>query len=186
MILGLLTVSFANVACQHAYQHVEGVSLSEQNVVLYLYGVALNGLAWALFSSDMDSSGFFHHYTGWTVAVIVSQSMAGYLIGALFKYIDAVAAIFADLAAMLITAVVSASFFDLQVNPLFCMGFVASCCSFWIYYGGESQMSDLRSIEISESEQLGLLAEDRQESDDDDDDDDDDDEEEEEVNKLRP
>lgn len=92
-----------------------------------------------------------------------SQSIAGYLIGALFKHIDAVAAIFADLAAMLITATVSALFFDLKVNVLFCLGFACSCLSFWVYYGGEGgcdAMEDSTRVgDEAESEKQKLLRE---------------------------
>lgn len=69
MALGLVAVSLANVSCQHAYQHVQGVSLSEQNVVLYSYGVILNGLL--VFYSNVGSGGLFHDYTGWTLSVIM-------------------------------------------------------------------------------------------------------------------
>ena len=44
---------------------------------------------------DDASQGMFHDYTWWTVCVIMAQSVGGYLIGALFKHIDAIAAIYA-------------------------------------------------------------------------------------------
>ena len=164
--IGLVAVSIANVSCEYCYKRSwssVNVGLAEQNAVLYTYGVALNGLAIALFSPNPEvvrRGGMFHDFTAWTVAVVLSQSIGGYLIGALFKHIDAIAAIYADLAAMLISAVVSTLFFDLRANGMFIAGFLLSICSFWIYYGGQSADSDNPTIEAGtqSSEIQGLLA----------------------------
>ena len=140
LAVGLGAVSVANVLTEYLYKRTGAVPLHKQNLVLYTYGVCFNGLAFLLVSPSAAAAagaadGFLHDYTGWTWLVVASQGVSGYLVGALFKYIDAIAAIYADLAAMLATAVLSALFFELDVNPLFMLGFVLSVLSLWIYYG---------------------------------------------------
>jgi hypothetical protein len=97
---GLTFVSVANVLTEHLYKRTGEVPLHKQNVLLYTCGVCFNGVAFVLFAPSQSGGGggFFHGYSGWTVLVIMSQGISGYLVGALFKYIDAIAAIYADLA----------------------------------------------------------------------------------------
>ena len=96
---GLTFVSVANVLTEHLYKRTGEVPLHKQNALLYTCGVCFNGVAFVLFApSQSGGGGFFHGYSGWTVLVIMSQGISGYLVGALFKYIDAIAAIYADLA----------------------------------------------------------------------------------------
>ena len=90
----------ANVLTEHLYKRTGEVPLHKQNALLYTCGVCFNGVAFVLFAPSQSGGGggFFHGYSGWTVLVIMSQGISGYLVGALFKYIDAIAAIYADLA----------------------------------------------------------------------------------------
>ena len=165
--VGLIAVSVANVACEHAYKSTSlRASLQEQNCVLYSLGVLMNGIALLCVedpardaAEDASMLGFLHDYTGYTVALILVDSTSGYLVGALLRHIDAIAAIFADLASMLITTIVSAVFFDLHANPLFCLGFGISCLSFWVYYGAEhdklgSEEMEARAVHSGEKQQL--------------------------------
>ena len=146
---------------EHLYKRTAEVPLHKQNALLYSCGVAFNALAFLFVAPSAAaaagaSDGFFHDYTHWTVLVIFSQGISGYLVGALFKYIDAIAAIYADLAAMLCTTMFSAVFFDLQVNFLFVAGFLASSASIWIYYGGQADSRE--SGHEAESEQRIAMA----------------------------
>ena len=55
-------------------------------------------------------------FTGWTWAVVVTQAASGYAIGALLKHVDAIGQVFADVVAMMISALVAFALFDLAAN----------------------------------------------------------------------
>lgn len=133
---GLIIVSIANVTCEHLYKGNStdtSIPLHKQNVVLYSWGFTLNAGMWFI-QKKVGGLGLLDNYTPWTVAVVISNAMGGYLVGAMFKYLDSIAATFADLIAMLATASLSAIFFDLNVNVWFCVGFIISSLSIYIYY----------------------------------------------------
>jgi len=145
--IALIAVSVANVTCEYIYKKttdsVIPVSFHKQNFVLYSWGVTLNSLAWFFIHIDSLQS-FFQNYTRWTVAVVIMNGVSGYLVGAMFKYIDSIAAIFADLIAMFTTAIVSAIVFELDINLLFCLGFGVSSLSIWTYYGEEEEKTKVQ------------------------------------------
>mmetsp|Transcript_22327 Transcript_22327/g.32962 ORF Transcript_22327/g.32962 Transcript_22327/m.32962 type:complete len:375 (-) Transcript_22327:41-1165(-) len=143
LAMGLVVVSFANVICEHIYKGNAAdvaIPLHKQNVVLYSWGFTLNAIMWFIHKPAGD--GLFDHYTHWTIAVIISSGTGGYLIGAMFKYLDSIAATFADLIAMLTTAILSAIFFDLDANFWFYVGFLISSLSIYVYYVGKSTSQD--------------------------------------------
>lgn len=84
--IGLAVVSVANVLTEHLYKRTGDVPLHKQNALLYTCGVCFNAVGFVLFRNT-GSAGFFHGFTGWTLLVIVSQGVSGYLVGALFKYV---------------------------------------------------------------------------------------------------
>ena len=154
LVFGLSVVSFANVACEYVYKSSPIlIPLYKQNVVLYSWGLTLNLLAWLVSDAHED---LLNHYTGWTIAVIVFNGVSGYLVGAMFKYMDSIAAIFADLLSMLISAVVAFVFFELDANPVFCSGFFVSSASIWVYYGkGDDEPLEKEHQSGSDEEKAG-------------------------------
>lgn len=84
---GLTFVSIANVLTEFLYKRTGDVPLHKQNALLYSCGVCFNLVAFVLFSPS-HLTGFFHGYSGWTLLVIMSQGISGYLVGALFKYVQ--------------------------------------------------------------------------------------------------
>lgn len=158
LVVALVLISVANVTCEFIYKRPTDsgnpISLHRQNVVLYSWGLTLNAIAWSLEDINMHET-FFQSYTHWTVAVVIMNGLSGYLIGAMFKYIDSIVAIYADLVAMFITAIVSAVFFELDINLLFCLGFVVSSLSIWVYYNDEGTMEKEVELEALNPDTIG-------------------------------
>ena len=84
--IGLTFVSVANVLTEYLYKRTGRVPLHKQNTLLYSCGVCFNAVAYQLFASS-HTTGFFGGYSAWTLLVIMSQGVSGYLVGALFKYL---------------------------------------------------------------------------------------------------
>ena len=64
----------------------------------------------------------------------MAQAAAGYAIGALLKYVDAIGQVFADVIAMLITVSVSTLLFSLDANFLYAIALFLSAASLVVYY----------------------------------------------------
>jgi len=142
LVFGMAMVAIANVTCEYLYKQKDQIDnpFYKQNIVLYSWGVAFNGTLWLAQEIHSTSTGIFDNYSYYTVALIVAEGLSGYLHGAIFKYLDAITAIFAGVIAMLATAILSAIFFDLHINYLFCLGFGLSVVSIYIYFVEKSRI----------------------------------------------
>ena len=74
------------------------------------------------------------HFSGWTWAVVAAQSLAGFSVGAVFKYVDSVAQVFADVCAMIVAAAVSHFLFGLALNRLFLVAMLTCAAALCVYY----------------------------------------------------
>jgi len=145
--IGMLIAACANVFIEYLFKQEDQaqVPFHEQNIILYSWGVAFNGGLWLVQASKLTSTGrggggIFDHYTYWTIAVIIVHGIMGYLHGAMFKYLDAIAVVFSGAIAMLATAIMSAIFFELHINYIFCLGFALVLVSIYIYFVEKSQI----------------------------------------------
>lgn len=131
----LILTSASAVATEYAYK-VTDLPLCRQNIVLYTYGCVLNlltALCWRSIEGQATVP-FTRGFTRWTWAVVVAQAAAGYAIGALLKYVDAIGQVFADVIAMLITVSVSTLLFSLDANFLYAIALFLSAASLVVYY----------------------------------------------------
>jgi len=136
--VSLTLTSASAVACEHAYKSTD-LSLPRQNIVLYSYGAGLNLLAATALReevslADLSLSSLTQHFSGWTWAVVAAQSLAGFSVGAVFKYVDSVAQVFADVCAMIVAAAVSHFLFGLALNRLFLVAMLTCAAALCVYY----------------------------------------------------
>lgn len=130
----LVLTSFSAVACEFAYKATP-LPLSRQNMILYAYGTGLNCItaaAWSIYEADGVS--WTANFTAWTWAVVLTQALSGYAIGALLKYVDAVGQVFADVVSMFVAALASALLFGLVANFEYNVSLFLSCVSLVVYY----------------------------------------------------
>ncbi|KAJ8600977.1 hypothetical protein CTAYLR_006320 [Chrysophaeum taylorii] len=131
LVFVVLVLSGASaVACELAYKH-SALGLHLQNIVLYGEGVSFNYLALLLREllaaaprprTMLVRTASFAGFSAWTWTVVLLQACAGYAVGAIFKYIDAIGQVVADVIAVVIATVFSVAFFGLQVD----LGYAAS------------------------------------------------------------
>lgn len=125
-----------NVSCESLLKRRAG-ALWWMNIQLYGFGVICNGVPLLLSHAgdDLRAEGFFHNYTGLVYAIVLLQSVAGVLVSLIFKYIDNVALLAADLIAMVALVVVSILYFGLPLSMFLVSGCVLIISSLALYYG---------------------------------------------------
>ena len=84
---------------------------------------------------ELRTRGLFHDYTVWVVLTIVLGGTSGLMISVIFKYIDNIALLVADIIGMLALIVISYEFFDLQINAVFVLGVAVIMLALVGYYG---------------------------------------------------
>ena len=125
----LVLTSFSAVGCEYAYKYTT-LPLCRQNMILYAFGSGLNCFTAVVWRSyENDARPWTAGFNAWTWSVVFTQACSGYAIGALLKYVDAIGQVFADVVAMLVTAVVSALIFGLDANVEYFFALAVCCAS---------------------------------------------------------
>lgn len=137
VILTLVLTSASAVACEFAYK-TNKLPLRFQNLVMYTEGCILNYCTLLIrHQSPLHqrrqlslASGF----SGWTWSVVLAQACAGYAVGAIFKYIDAIGQVVADVLAVVVSTIVSVLFFNLEVDLHYVASLFVSLFAIVVYY----------------------------------------------------
>lgn len=126
----LVLTSASAVACEFAYKAVH-LPLRFQNLVLYTQGCVLN---YCMLVLRRPSTPLGAGFSGWTWTVVCLQAGAGYCVGAIFKYVDAVGQVVADVLAVIISTSVSVVFFGLLVDLRYALSLLISLFAILVYY----------------------------------------------------
>ncbi|XP_028315657.1 probable UDP-sugar transporter protein SLC35A4 [Gouania willdenowi] len=106
--------------------------LSLQNIYLYVFGVALNGLS-ALFSLSSDKS-FLEGYSALVWLIIAGQATNGLLMSVVLKHGSGIIRLFVISCSMLVNALLSWMFIGLQLSLLFFLPVVMIVVAAFLYY----------------------------------------------------
>jgi probable UDP-sugar transporter A4 len=106
--------------------------LSLQNLYLYAFGVAINGVTYL--SSDTGEKGFLEGYSGAVWAIIAGQAANGLLMSVVLKHGSGITRLFVISSSMLVNALLSWAFLGLEVTPLFLLPVTMTAFAAYLYY----------------------------------------------------
>ncbi|CAB1423505.1 unnamed protein product [Pleuronectes platessa] len=106
--------------------------LSLQNLYLYVFGVAINGLS-ALSSVASDKS-FLEGYSGAVWLIIAGQAANGLLMSVVLKHGSGITRLFVISCSMLVNALLSWATLGLQLTPLFLLPVSMVALAGYLYY----------------------------------------------------
>ncbi|KAM9740681.1 putative UDP-sugar transporter protein SLC35A4 [Menidia menidia] len=106
--------------------------LSVQNLYLYVFGVAINGLSY--FSSVTSDKSFLEGYSGAVWVIIAGQAVNGLLMSVVLKHGSSITRLFVISSSMLVNALLSWLFLDLQLTPFFSVPVCMIGLAAYLYY----------------------------------------------------
>ncbi|XP_056456509.1 probable UDP-sugar transporter protein SLC35A4 [Gadus chalcogrammus] len=106
--------------------------LSLQNLYLYAFGVAINGVTYL--SSDTGEKGFLEGYSGAVWVIIAGQAANGLLMSVVLKHGSGITRLFVISSSMLVNALLSWAFLGLEVTPLFLLPVTMTAFAAYLYY----------------------------------------------------
>ena len=111
-----------------------------QNVQLYAFGVVFNALrlTWDDFFGENSGGNWFldctNGFTTITWLIVINFSFSGLFVSWLQKFADTIVKVYATSSAMLLTALLSVSFFGLEPSLQLFLGITIACCSLVLYF----------------------------------------------------
>lgn len=135
LILMSLCSTASSIYTEINYKKSHELSIFYQNIVLYVYGIFINGL-WLIYtdSSQLQNEGFFYGYDKNALIVLVAQSSMGVSLSFIFKYLDNIVYVIALTISMFITAIFSAVFFEFTFTSTFVCALILVTISIYQYY----------------------------------------------------
>jgi len=141
-ILGLLLIilmcvcsSASSVYTEMNFKRTKELSIFYQNVVLYLYGILVNGIY--LLATDLEmiqTNGFFYGYSRGAYLALFSQALMGVSLSFIFKYLDNIVYVISLTVSMIITIWLSIMFFGFELTIPFVCAVVVVIGSIYLYY----------------------------------------------------
>ncbi|KAG7398604.1 hypothetical protein PHYBOEH_010759 [Phytophthora boehmeriae] len=113
-----------------------------QSVQMYIFGALFNAIGLLVVDGKVvHSQGFFHGYSGWTVAVIVVNSISGVSMACILKYLDNIACVYSHSMAMMLTTFFSMLFFAFSPSLEFACGLGVLVVSIYLYHHPLAQVA---------------------------------------------
>lgn len=106
--------------------------LSLQNLYLYVFGVAINGLSSS--SSVASEKSFLEGYSGVVWAIIAGQAANGLLMSVVLKHGSGITRLFVISCSMLVNALLSWAILGLQLTPFFLLPVSMIGLAAYLYY----------------------------------------------------
>lgn len=106
--------------------------LSLQNLYLYIFGVAINGLS--SFSSVASDKSFLEGYSGVVWVIIAGQAANGLLMSVVLKHSSGITRLFVISSSMLVNALLSWVVLGLQLTPSFPIPVIMIGLAAYLYY----------------------------------------------------
>lgn len=105
--------------------------LSLQNLYLYVFGTAINGISSSLVGSEKS---FLDGYTGVVWVIIAGQAANGLLMSVVLKHGSGITRLFVISCSMLVNALLSWAFLGLQLTPFFLLPVCMIGLAAYLYY----------------------------------------------------
>ena len=141
-LIGLLVI-FVMCTCSTSssiytelnYKKTQELSIFYQNMVLYSYGILVNSI-FLVFTLDEEliENGLFYGFDGSALHVLIAQTSMGVSLSFVFKFLDNIVYVICLTVAMLLTAIMSALFFDFEFTLPFICALVLVTSSIYLYY----------------------------------------------------
>lgn len=106
--------------------------LSLQNIYLYVFGVAINGLSYL--SSVVGEQGFLEGYSGAVWVIVAGQAANGLLMSVVLKHGSGITRLFVISCSMLANVLLSWAILGLQITPLFLLPVSMTSLAAYLYY----------------------------------------------------
>ncbi|XP_029917374.1 probable UDP-sugar transporter protein SLC35A4 [Myripristis murdjan] len=106
--------------------------LSLQNLYLYMFGVAVNGVT--SLSSVANEKGFLEGYSAAVWVIVAGQAVNGLLMSVVLKHGSGITRLFVISCSMLVNAVLSRAVLGLQLTPLFLLPVSMIGLAAYLYY----------------------------------------------------
>ncbi|KAH7465787.1 CMP-sialic acid transporter 1 [Phytophthora ramorum] len=140
-LVGVTLSSCASVFTEWTLKRQADCSFLWQSVQMYGFGVLFNALGLLLDGKLLAADGFFHGYSGWTVAVLVVNSIGGIFMACILKYLDNIACVYSHSMAMMLTTVLSMIFFAFSPSLEFACGLGVLVLSMYLYHHPLAQVA---------------------------------------------
>lgn len=134
----------AGVYTEYILKKSVELPLSLQNILLYVFGVGLNGGSYFVSAllSEHDGAGthevnethLFTGYTGLTWLMVLTQAFNGLIMSVIFKHSNNIARLFLVSASMVVTTLASVALFGLHLNAFFCFAFILVLVALYLYH----------------------------------------------------
>ncbi|CAH1783388.1 unnamed protein product [Owenia fusiformis] len=113
-------------------------SIHLQNIMLYTFGIMLNGGAWVVDAVHNDRGfNLFQGYSTFVWISIIMQALCGLIMSAIFKHGNNITRLFVVASAMVVTTTLSMLIFGLQLNGYFIIAFLMVSVALILYHNGD-------------------------------------------------
>ncbi|GMF13901.1 unnamed protein product [Phytophthora lilii] len=134
-LVGVTLSSCASVFAEWTLKRQSACPFLWQSVLMYSFGVVFNAFGLVLVDGRLLlSQDFFHGYSGWTVLVVVVNSVGGIFMACILKYLDNIACVYSHSIAMMLTTLLSMVFFAFSPSLEFACGLSVVVISMYLYH----------------------------------------------------
>ncbi|XP_028272866.1 probable UDP-sugar transporter protein SLC35A4 [Parambassis ranga] len=132
LILVYCTVSGLAAVYTERVLKSQKLPLSLQNLYLYMFGVAINGLS--SFLSVASDKSFLEGYSGVVWVIVAGQAANGLLMSVVLKHGSGITRLFVISCSMLVNALLSWALLGLQITPFFPLPVTMIGLAAYLYY----------------------------------------------------
>ncbi|KAG6578263.1 CMP-sialic acid transporter 4 [Phytophthora cinnamomi] len=133
-LVGVTLSSCASVFAEWTLKRQSDCPFLWQSLQMYGFGVLFNAVGLLVHGKALVTDGFFHGYSGWTVIVVVVNSIGGIFMACILKYLDNIACVYSHSMAMMLTTLLSMMFFAFSPSLEFACGLGVLVISMYLYH----------------------------------------------------
>ena len=141
--------ALTNVLCEYVFKR-QKEGFWYVNAELYLFGMIVNFISLLSVKDDTSSNIFHDMLTILPILIVLLGGFSGLCVSFLFKFIDNIALIAADVLAMVILVFISAAYFGLSINLSLIVGCFLIIASLGYYYNDTASSSSSSSETVIE------------------------------------
>lgn len=149
LLASMLNSSVANVWNAAVVNAFRGVSLGTKNVYLYLFGAALNFVAFACARwRDPTAPALLHGYGPAAVCVVACNALMGIAINAVYKFGDALVRALAGAAATVALVCASVAFFGARIDAVAFLGVAIVLAAIYLFFALDALEKRLDDVNV--------------------------------------
>lgn len=140
IVLMCVCSSASSIYTEMNFKRTKELSIFFQNVVLYVYGILVNGLYLVVTDlENIQTNGFFYGYSKGAYLALFSQALMGVSLSFIFKvcttqFLDNIVYVISLTVSMIITIWLSIVFFDFELSMPFICAVIIVVGSIYLYY----------------------------------------------------